>query len=89
MEKKFNIMEDGRHIDLLVVNHAGCLKIKGCDESINYGVVKIENDTLFYFTRQAMIFMSKYSSTKFSEETLIECGYIKTIPLSEIEIVNF
>jgi hypothetical protein len=89
--------------EILRPNHAGAFVRKDAklnEPSINYGVIRIENEVLIYWTREAMhtmnnIFGSKdkfeelISKGEEGEKLLMEKGYLKKIDLKDIERVLF
>lgn len=81
------------NIEILRPNHAGAFIRKDAkltDKAINYGVIKIENEVLTYWTQKAMLEMRIDGTIGYKDEKyLIENGYIETIALKDIERILF
>ena len=83
--------------EILRVGHAGCFirnDAKPNEPAINYGCIRIENDVLIYWTREAMIAMfhseeKKKELLSMDEKYLIESGYVESIALKDIYRVIF
>lgn len=87
-----------RRIKLLQPNHAGCFITVNKKNPVNYGVVKIENDILYYLKRKTMLLMYKDLNVnemiidkikKDDMKYLMKHKYVKTISLSDIDYVLF
>jgi hypothetical protein len=83
--------------EILRPNHAGCFirnDTNMVDKCINYGCIRIENDILIYWTREAMISMFNSEEKRkelqsYDEKYLIENGHVETIALKDIYRVIF
>lgn len=86
-------------IELLQPNHAGALVLNN-GKTINYGVIRKNENELIYFTAKALkefwspnnnitIKLNKALKENEIEQMLIESGYIDKLPLDEIERVIF
>ncbi len=84
-------------LEILRPNHAGAFvrKDSGINTpAINYGCIRIENETLVYWTNKALLYMfsSQEKTTELkskSENELIKEGHIETIRLEDIYRVLF
>ena len=86
-----------RHLEILRPNHAGVFVRKGAkptDVGINYGVIRIDNGILVYWTQEALIamFHSNEKREEFmsiDEKKLMENGYVESIFIKDINRVLF
>ena len=80
-------------------NHAGLMVLKN-GKVVNYGVIRIEDGYLVYYTNEALKVLAegnlsihdKNNREKIldrSEEELMEAGYVDKIPLEDINRVLF
>lgn len=84
---------DTINIEILRPNHAGAFirkDAKPTDKAINYGVIRIENEVLTYWTQKAMLEMRTDGTIGYKDEKyLIENGYVENIALNDIYRVLF
>lgn len=96
IENKKNTLNEF-DLEILRPNHAGAFvrKDSGINApATNYGVIRIENETLVYWTNKALLYMfgsqQKTNELKLkSEIELIKEGHIETIRLEDIYRVLF
>lgn len=91
-------------MELLRFNHAGAMQLKN-GETVNYGVIRIDNKELVYFTGKGLREMwkpnmseeekniaenlRKISEEENGEQKLIDSGHIAVTLLDQIERVIF
>ncbi len=91
-------------IELLRFNHAGAMVLK-TGQTVNYGVIRIEEDKLIYYTGKGLreIWkpdlsgeekvkseeLQRIANSDGGEEQLIASEHIATTPLNQIERVIF
>lgn len=89
----------GHPLDLLQPNHAGMMILKD-GRAVNYGVIRIENNILVYYTKSGMsAFNAPAVDAAMTEESqrlkalpkeeLITQGFVATVSLDDIERVMF
>lgn len=90
--------------ELLRFNHAGAMLLKN-GQTVNYGVIRIENEQLVYYTgrglremwqptmtpeqRQHAQELQRIANDPHGEQTLINSGHIAITPLNQIERILF
>lgn len=79
---------DKRNLYLLKPKHSGTLVPKGSINAIQYGVIKVENDTLHYYTGTGITAFVNWELPE-SEEEQARNGYVDSIALDDIGYVVY